>query len=261
MKKIYTTLAMMFIAITASAQTDSIRVRIDFNENPWGLPVSIPNRDKGMLKENGKTYNWSVVDDETGIITDTYTFDRAVGNGKIQLVLTPANPKLSDYDNAMVMTHDLNEADEPIITMLWMRRGSQLAFKAPDDLWFAKVVFGEYRNWSSGSLYSSDLTDGHHVWGKDSVKTRITTAGGQEYILDCWSGDSVDWTLPECTGNTYLKYIDIWLLPRDAEAYAAGISEKRATLPRDEQLFDLQGRRSKATRRGIYVTGGKKVVF
>ena len=52
MKKIYTTLAMMFIAITASAQTDSIRVRIDFNETPWGLPVSLPNRDKVMLKEN-----------------------------------------------------------------------------------------------------------------------------------------------------------------------------------------------------------------
>jgi hypothetical protein len=265
MKKLYTTMMLAFVAMSASAQ-DSTYVRVDFNQNPWNLPVSIPNRDKGMVKENGKQYNWSVVDDETGCMTETQAFDWNVDDGKIMLTLTPSNYKLTDYDNAMVKTHDLNEADEPIYTMLWMRAGAQLSFKAPEKMWFAKVVFGEYRNWASGSLYSGEVTDNHHVWGKDSVKTRITTAGGQEYILECWSGDSVEWSLPASTGNTYLKYIDFWLLPRND---AAGIDE--VSMPRERvNVYSINGvvmRRDRlrrdalnGLRPGLYIMDGKKIV-
>ena len=258
MKKLYATLLMAFVAVTASAQqaNDSLYVRIDFNENIWNLPVSIPNRDMP-----GGSGNWATVDDETGCFADTHTFDVEVAEGQvIQLELTPSNWKLTDYMNAMVYTHDLNTTDEPLITMLWMRRGSQLTFKAPADYWFAKVAFDNYRNWASGSLYSGDDTDGQHVWGKDSVKTRIWEATGD--VLPCWEGDSIEWSLPECTGNTYLRYIDVWLLPRKAsEPVVDGITERTATLPRTETLFDLQGRRLKAApRRGIYVKDKRKIV-
>lgn len=254
MKKLYTTVMMALTAMTASAQQDSLFVRIDFNENPWQLPVSIPNRDL----PNGKG-NWSVVDDETGCFEDTHTFTWPVAEGQdIQLVLTPSNWKLTDYMNAMVKTHDLNESDEPIITMLWMRRGSQLTFKAPEKYWFAKVVFDEYRNWASGSLYSGDATNNNHVWGKDSLQTRIWEATGEE--LPCWSGDSVEWSLPECTGNTFLRAIEVWLLPRETAVIPDGISEQTVNR-NDSQLFDLQGRRLSALpRKGIYVVNGKKIV-
>lgn len=254
MKKLYATIAMAFVTMTASAQTDSTYVRIDFNLNPWNLPVSIPNRD-----QPGGKGNWALVEDETGCFQDTHTFDWEVTEGEtIQLELTPSNWKLTDYMNAMVYTHNLNETDEPLETMLWMRRGSQLTFKAPKSYWFAKVAFDVYRNWANGSIYSGDATNNQHVWGKDSLKNKVWEATGD--LLPCWDGDSVQWSLPECTGNTYLRYIDVWLLPRDG--VLAGIEElPAAALPKQNELFDLQGRRLKAVpRKGIYVNGGRKIV-
>lgn len=255
MKKLYATMVMALVAMTASAQqtTDSTYVRIDFNLNPWNLPVSIPNRDKGENK------NWSLVEDETGCFQNTHVFDWEVSEGEtIQLELTPSNWKLTDYMNAMVYTHDLNTEGEPMLTMLWMRRGSQLTLKAPKSYWFAKVAFDYYRNWASGSLYSGEATGGLFVWGKDSLQNKVWAATGE--LLPCWSGDSVQWSLPECTGNTYLKYIDVWLLPR--EGVQTAIDElPAATLPEQDYLFDLQGRRLKAVpHKGVYFAGRRKIV-
>ena len=258
MKKLYATIAMALMAMTADAQSqNAINVCIDFNQNPWNLPVSIPNRDKDP--NGGWGINWAKVDDETGVLEDIYTFDWPVADGEtIQLVLSPANYKLTDYLNAMVKTHNLDITDEPIETMLWMRRGSTLTFKAPQSYWFEKVVFNEYRNWANGSLYSGDATNGHHVWGKDSVKTRITESGGQEYVLECWSGDSVEWSLPECTGSTYLRHIDVWLLPRDG--VDVGITHLPSpNAPHPSPIYDLQGRRLNAMpAKGMYLRDGKK---
>lgn len=261
MKKLYATIVMALVALSASAQqtTDSIYVRIDFNLNPWNLPVSIPNRD-----QPGGKGNWALVEDETGCFEDTHTFDWQVSEGQvIQLVLTPSNWKLTDYMNAMVYTHNLNETEEPLETMLWMRRGSQLTFKAPQDYWFARVAFDVYRNWANGSLYSGDATNNQHVWGKDSLQNKVWEATGD--LLPCWSGDSVEWSLPECTGNTYLRYIDVWLLPRTTQPAEdpelVGISEVERRKAANREYYDLQGRRLNAVpRQGIYVTDGRKIV-
>ena len=255
MRKLYATMLMAFVALTASAQQqDSTYVRVDFNLNPWQLPVSIPNRDLP-----GGSGNWSVVDDETGWIGETHTFDWPVGDETLQIVLTPSNYMLTDYDNAMVYTHNLNETDEPFETMLWTRRGSTMTFKAPASYWFAKVAFEIYRNWSSGSLYSGDDTNNMHIWGKDSLKNKVWEATGD--ILPCWSGDSVEWSLPECTGNTYFRYIDFWLLPRES----SGITTQR-TEARRGQVLSIDGilmRRDgnlEGLRKGIYIVDGKKRV-
>lgn len=259
MKKLYATIAAALMALTANAQTDTLHVCIDFNQNPWNLPVSIPNRD--LDPNGGWGINWAKVDDETGCFLNTHTFDWNVSEGEtIQLVLTPSNWKLTDYMNAMVKTHNLDMADEPIETMLWMRRGSTLTFKAPDSYWFAYVKFGEYRNWASGSLHSGDDTNSHHVWHKDSVKTKTTMNAGQELVQECWSGDSIEWSLPECTGNTYLRTIDVWLLPR--KGINTGIANWTvANKPRRKGLFDLTGRKLNAVpRRGAYICDGQIIV-
>ena len=153
MKKFFTSMLFAFVAISASAQSpNATYVRIDFNQNPWNLPVSIPNRDKP-----GGSGNWSLVEDETGCFENTHTFEWPVSEGEIiQMVLTPSNWKLTNYMNAMVKTHNLEMADEPIETMLWMRRGSTMTFKAPKDMWFEKMAFEKYRNWASGGLYSGE---------------------------------------------------------------------------------------------------------
>lgn len=264
MRKFYATIFFALMTLTASAQSaDAVYVRVDFNLNPWNLPVSIPNRD--TAPNNGWGVSWSLVEDVTGCFTDTHVFDWDVNGEKILLTLTPANYKLTDYDNALVKTHNLDITEEPIETMLWMRRGSTLSFKAPESMWFEKIAFNKYRNWANGSLYSSELTNYETIWGKDSVKVRETVSGGQTYRLDCWSGDSVEWSLPECTGNTFLRYIDIWLLPRKT----TGINELKAN-SRSVSVSTLDGvllRRERnhenafeGLRKGIYIVNGKKYV-
>ena len=247
MKKLYTSIVMVLTTMTASAQqtTDSTYVRMSFNDNPWNMPTS-------------EMKGWSQYSDVNGCLTDTHTFVLDVNGEELKVVLTPSNYKLTDYDNCMVRGEDPDDGDK-VKTILMARQGSQFTFQAPASMWFAKVAFETYRRWSSGSLYSSDATKNQHVWGKDSLKTRYTTTGGQQYELECWSGDSIEWSLPECTGQTYLHYIDFWLLPR--EGVQTGIDERAAaTLPRDNQLFDLQGRRLTAVqKRGIYIAGGKKI--
>ena len=261
MKKLYAMVAMLFVTLAVSAQSkDSIRVRMDFNENPWNLPVSIPNYDLG------EKVNWSKVDDETGCLFDEYTFTWPVGTGNIQVVLTPANPKLQGFhENIMVKAHDLNETGEPIRTMLWFYAGSQLTFKAPEGLWFAKVAIDTYRSWASGGLYSGDATDNQHVWGKDSVQVRYTydKNGKLLYTQDCWTGDSVEWSLPENTGSTRLKYIDFWLLYR--KGYSAGISQLDADA-KSGDVYSFDGvllRRDgqlNALPKGVYIVNRRKVV-
>ena len=262
MKKLFTIAAFALMATAANAQTaDSTFVRMDFNENPWNLPVSIPNRDLP-----GGSGNWAKVDDETGCLVDTFTFEIPVNGETIQVALSPANPKLAQYDNAMVKTHDLDDyPDEPIITMLWMRAGSTLTFKAPKSYWFAKVAIANYRNWSNGGLYSGDATNHQHIWGKDSVKVRdvLDNKGNLVYSIDCWYGDSVEWYMPDATGSTFLRYIDFWLLPR--KGIDLGISE-RMTEGKAGDVLTLDGvllRRDGNTeglRKGIYVSKGKKFV-
>lgn len=263
MKKFYFTLLLALTAVCASAQSaDAIHIKFDFNQNPWNLPVSIPNRD--TAPNDGWGVSWSKLEDETGNLYDTYTFDWTVSEGEIiQVVLTPSNYKSGAHDNAMVYTRDLDAEGEPKSTMLWTYQGSQLTFKAPKSLWFEKVAFETYRGWASGGLYSSEKeTNGQHVWGKDSVKTRSYMDGKIEKQMECWSGDSIEWSLPECTSATRFQYIDMWLLPRNT----AGISNVRTSEAKAGDVVTLDGvvirRQGKleGLRKGVYIQNGKKVI-
>ena len=102
MKKVYTTLFLVLATVSASAQSPNAKyVRFDFNENPWELPVGIPNRD--TAPNDGWGVNWAKLDDVTGDLPETHTFDWKVSEGEIiQLVLTPSNYKLKVRENAMV---------------------------------------------------------------------------------------------------------------------------------------------------------------
>lgn len=266
MKCFYLTMLFLLTAVYASAQSsDATFVRIDFNQNPWNLPVSIPNRD--TAPNDGWGVSWSKLDDETGSLYDTYTFDWQVSEGEIiQVVLTPSNYKSGAHDNAMVYTRDLEKEDEPFCTMLWTYQGSQLTFKAPKSMWFEKVAFETYRGWASGGLYSDEKnTNYQHVWGKDSVKVRpyYDNNGNVDYTADCWSGDSVEWSLPECTSATRFHYIDIWLLPRNT----TGISNVSTSNAKAGDVLTLDGmlvRRNgklEGLRKGVYIVDGKKRVI
>lgn len=259
MKKLYTTLFGALLVLGASAQTeqrgDSTFVHFDFDANPWNLPVSIPNRDLG------KGGNWATVDDQTGAFGDAYVFEWDVNGEKLLVTMSPEDYMQTDYVNMMVKTHDLNDAEEPIYTMLWTRTGSSLKFTAPSSYWFAKVAIVNYRNWSSGGLYS---TDEGYVWGKDSIKVRdyYDSKGVLTYSLNCWEGDSIEWSLPANTGSTFYRYIDFWLLPRPVDA---AISEQRVeakkadVLTLDGMLLRRDGQ-TDGLKKGVYIVGRKKIV-
>lgn len=252
MKKIYAMMLCGLIAVAAHAQQDSVYVRMSFNENPWNLPVS-------------EMKGWANYADENGVLKTTHTFSVDVNGEPLNVVLTPSDLDETDYYNAMVRGEDL---DGVVKTVLMARTGSTFTFQAPPSMWMAKVAFETYRRWSSGSLYSGDATNNQHVWGKDSVKTRIYKNGALEEEYECWHGDSVEWGLPVCTGQTYLHYIDFWLLPRGGEAGISEVEQRAAAgrvsvvalngmvLRRDRPRRDaLNGLRP-----GLYIVDGRKVV-
>jgi hypothetical protein len=87
--------------------------------------------------------------------------------------------------------------------------------------------------------------------------------GKLQYTLDCWTGDSVEWSLPENTGSTRLKYIDFWLLYR--KGYSAGISQMEADA-KSGDVYSFDGvllRRDgqlNALPKGVYIVNRRKVV-
>jgi len=249
MKKFYSLAVLTVCALAASAQAqDSTYVRMSFNDNPWNLPVSAM---KG----------WSNYDDETGCLTENTTFTVDVNGEELRMVLTPSNYKLTDYENCMVRGEDYDDGNK-VKTILFTRTGSVMTFIAPPSMWMAKVAFETYRRWSSGGLYSSDITDNQHVWGKDSVKVRYYMDAGVEKSYGCWEGDSVEWSLPECTGQTYLHWIDFWLLPRVESGITELNTEGKAgdILTLDGMLLRRDGR-TEGLKKGIYIIDGKKYII
>ena len=246
MKKILT-LLMMCWAISAAAQNDSIKVRMDFNANPWNLPTS-------------EMRGWGNYADENGCLPKTTNFDIDVNGETLRMVLTPSDLDETDYDNCMVKGEDYDDGNK-VKTILFTRIGSTMKFIAPASLWMAKVSFNIYRRWSSGGLYSGPTTNNEQVWGKDSVKVREYPGG---VTVQCWSGDSVEWSLPACTGQTYLHHIDFWLLPRQSASVQEVNAEEAATVdvvtaegivvrknaPRKQSL--------KGLRKGLYIVNKKK---
>ena len=186
----------------AEMRGDTTFVHFDFNQNPWNLPTS-------------EMKGWANYADENGCLRDTHTFTWDVNGEDLKIILTPTDYRLTDYDNCLVKgkNPDNNDAIE---TILFTRMGSTFTFVAPPSYYMKKVAFNVYRRWSSGGLYSGDTTNGMYVWGKDSVKVRHQTIAGTVIELPCWSGDSIEWSLPACGGQTYLRYIDFWLLPRNS---------------------------------------------
>ena len=86
--------------------------------------------------------------------------------------------------------------------------------------------------------------------------------GKIEKQMECWSGDSIEWSLPECTSATRFQYIDMWLLPRNT----AGISNVRTSEAKAGDVVTLDGvvvrRQGKleGLRKGVYIQNGKKVI-
>lgn len=252
------TLLCTTIALSASAQNDSIKVTMDFNENPWNIPTC-----PYLVKANGKkSWSYPSYEPAESRLDKTTVFEVATCGGKLTMTVTPADLDETDYDNAMVRDEDYDETETVIHTFLYMFIGSTMKFDAPKNYRMAKVKFNNYRTWTSGGLSANDLT-----WGPDTAKIHINynDKGEETYRIDSWYGDATSWSTPAATGGTRLRSIEFWLLPSDPSAIRLAATEQKSfdvvsvngTLVRrasnlDSAVADLP--------KGVYIIEGKKYV-
>ena len=204
MKKIFLA-ALTMAALTASAQNDSIQVRMDFNANPWGYAVAIPV---------GTSYSKGDVDESPAdaFYPTDQDFTVDVNGKKLILTVSPSDLDETDYDNCLFYTYDydVDMSGDTRMNVLRMYTGSKMTFKAPEGYRFAKVVFNNYRNWASGGLGSFNNTwtpETPFVYDQKNDKGEVT------WSSTAWTGTDTEWSTPFCTGSTALRYIDFWLLP------------------------------------------------
>ena len=257
MKKLYATIAMAMMALSTMAQeqNDTTYVMFDFNLNPWNHPVTT------TIKGWAPDY-----DDEKGAIFKQTDFTWPIAEGSDKLITVTVYPvDLDEFTKPAVLArfenYDVKCADEKtdsVMTMLFTNPGTTMRFRAPEGYKFAKMMFYDYRNSYflldteeevEAVRYGTTHKDTHKIWIP-------TTPKMNQNGLDCWEGDETNILFNSVAyfkGN-FMK-IDMRLVPDAASAI-----RETAAKAAGNAVYDLQGRQVKTARKGIYVTGGKKVV-
>lgn len=253
------TVAFAMVALSASAENDSIKVVLDFNSNPWGYSVAIP-----------KGTSWSKVDlDESPAaawLSKNVDFTAEASGVKATMTVTPSDLDETDYDNCLFYTYDYDNdmSGDTRITVLRMAIGSTMKFTAPEGYRMAKATFNSFRNWASGGLSSCNST-----WGPDTAKVYQSknSKGEVTWEIDSWYGDDKEWSTPACTGTTMLRDITIWFLPIKDETAVATLKQDDSTVNvtrvdgvvvrrnvrREDAVADLP--------KGVYIVEDKKYII
>lgn len=244
-------------ALTASAQNDSLYVRMDFNANPWGYTVAIPV---------GTSYSKVDLDNSpaASLLSKEADFTAKAGDATITMTVTPTDLDETDYDNCLFYTYDYDAdmSGETRMNVLRMAIGSTMKFKVSEGYRMAKAKFNSFRVWASGSLSSLDMT-----WGPDSVHVYQNKDNKGEVVWenDVWYGDAYNWSTPACTGTTMLRYIDFWVLP-DGETAIKNVATEQKTVnvvSADGALVRSAAKGNNAVAnlpKGVYIVDGKKFV-
>lgn len=251
-------LACTFISLSAAAQNDSIKVTIDFDENPWNM-ATCPY---GLNSKGKKSWGSASYDPAESRLDKTTVFEVAACGDKLTMTVTPSDLDETDYDNAYVRDEDYDDPESNVRSYLYMYIGSKMTFKAPKNYRMAKVKFNTYRSWSSGGLSNNDCT-----WGPDTAKIHIqyNDKGEETYRTDSWYGDACEWSTPAVTSATRLRSVDFWLLPADESAISSLATEQKAVnvvsangavVRRATRMADAIADLPK----GVYIIEGKKYV-
>jgi hypothetical protein len=258
MKKFYATIAFAFMAFTAFAQekNDTTFVMFDFNLNPWNYPVTTAMTSKSLPD----------YEDETGAIFEDTDFTWPITEGSDKLItVTVYAADLDEFSKPALYAYCEENNDgvigkeHPKYNMLFTNPGTTMRFKAPEGYKFGKMMFFCYK--SEYFLLDTEEKieveregtmhlDTHKIWIPSTPKVNKNN-------LDCWEGDEKNILFNAITyfkGN-FMK-IDMRLVPDGT----TGINEATVAETKTD-LFDLQGRRlTAAPQKGIYVTGGKKII-
>ena len=263
MKKLYATIAFALMAMTSMAQqqNDTTYVMMDFTQNPWNYPV------------REVTSGWSpdMKDwDTPGAILQNTDFSWPVSEGSSAKVkITLYSVDLDEYAKVPVFGHvGINDAEAASygmsvdnINVLFTCQGATMRFEAPEHYKFGKMVFYNFHspNFLVGDEYDEEY---EYEYNSSTFKQKLkvwkpSSSKKNQYDYDIWEGDEKNILFNYPYFNAHFVKIDIRLVP-DGNA---GISEQIAnSASHKNTYFDLQGRKVSETKKGIYVTNGKKVI-
>ena len=264
MRKFYATLCLAMMAMTSFAQeqNDTTYVMMDFNQNPWGYPVTEVT--KGWAPDYT---DW----DSPGAILDNKDFSWPVSEGsskKVKVTLYAVD--LDEYEKVSVYaSYELNDAETAALgiaagktNMLYTQPGTTMRFEAPDGYKFGKMVFYNFRNanFLVGDEYEEEF---EYVYNNETLKQKLKvwtpdSPKKNQYDYDIWEGDAKNILLNYPYFSAVFVKIDIRLVSDGT----AGITE----LKKDDsegQAFTLDGRavsKSNTLQKGLYISNGKKYV-
>lgn len=265
MKKIYSTLLLAAMSLTAFAQeqNDTTYVMFDFNLNPWNYPVTT------TIKGWSPNY-----DDEKGAIFKETDFTWPIAEGSDKLITVTIYPvDLDEYTKPAVLArfenYDVKCADEKtdsVMTMLFTNPGTSMRFKAPQGYKFGKMMFYDYRT-SYYTLQTEEVVkayrfgswhdDTHKIWIPTTPKVAEYTDGSK---APCWEGDETNIlfnNIANFKGN-FMK-IDMRLVPDGTSGIEAVASQPSAISHQTSYTLDgRQVKKNDGLNKGIYIKNGKK---
>ena len=259
MKKIYSTLLLVCMSLTAfaQAQSDTTYVMFDFNLNPWSYPVTT-----AMTKNATADFE----NDETGIIFEERDFPWPIAEGSDKkIVVTVYPPDLDEFSKptGYALCEENNDGkigvEHPKYNMLFTNPGTMMRFKAPQGYKFGKMLFYFYKStYFPLETYDEIEVERDGSIHLDKFLTWIPiTPKKNSNNVDCWEGDEAN-ILFNCISyfkGNFMK-IDMRLVQDDS----AGINDMQATKKESSAMTSLDGRTVKrdGLQKGIYIKNGKK---
>ena len=264
MKKIYSTLLLVCMGLTAFAQeqNDTTYVMFDFNENPWGYPLTTE------MKGWGPSY-----DDETGAIFEDKVFTWPIAEGSDKLVtVTVYAVDLDEYNKPAVYASVDNDGDGQAagytgekINVLFTNQGTTMRFQAPAGYKFGKMVFYNFHtpNFLVGDDYEEEY--GYEVNGSVfSHKLKVWTPASpkkNQYGYEIWDGDETNILFNYPYFTAHFMKIDIRLVP-DGTSGVETIRHLTSYI-RHLTSYSLDGRTLNrgGLHKGVYIVNGKKMAM
>jgi len=267
MKKIYSTLLLAVIGLTAFAQesNDTTYVMLNFTENPWNYSV----------REITEGWSPDFKDlDSPGAILEETDFSWPIAEGSSEKVKVTFYPNdWSESYRAPVFgrvepTNDAEAAALGITTekmnVLYTRTGCTLRFETPAGYKFGKLVFYCFHspNFMVGDVYEEQF---EYVYNNNVFKQKLkvwtpTSPKINPYDIQTWDGDETNIHFNYPYYNAHFVKVDIRLVP-DGSAGIEEISNEKLVMSTDD-YYRLDGRKlqKKPAQQGVYIQNGKKVI-
>ena len=266
MKKIYSTLLLVCMSLTAFAQeqVDTTYVMLDFNQNIWNHPVGTVTKgwspdykdheaDGAIIEETD--FSWPLAEGSPEKIKVTLYIDL----DEIQQDKVPyyASCNLDDADVATLFIPEGNTK------MLYTVTGASMRFEAPAGYQFGKMLFYNFR--SSNFLVGDDYEEEYPYEYKGETfkqKLKVWTPASPKknsYGLNIWEGDAKNILFNYPYFSAVFVKIDIRLVP-DNSSDIKEVSHQTSDI-QHQPSYTLDGRQVKKNdglNKGIYIKNGKK---